>query len=188
MSSTAYARAICAATARAKEANMTRAAENERTLANEDVARDTTASSTLTDTATGAVAALGKHRTSLALIQGRRPVSSGSLFTDGGYASMLHVVQMARVFRDSKTFVDMKVVESQRWAQDAFNRLMERYDDNPPREAIVAFVADHFTMFDHMEEHVPDDWSLNPVSLIAIPDQNYRKFALDLNERWKLLR
>jgi len=80
------------------------------------------------------------------------------------------------------------VVESQRWAQEAFDRLMERYRDDPPREAIVAFVADHFTMFDHMDQHVPWDWQPKPVKLMSLSCPVYRQFALDLNERWKLLR
>ncbi len=65
---------------------------------------------------------------------------------DSGTNSMLHVVQMARVFSDSKTFVDMKVRTSPNVARTAFNCLMAETANEPSRDDVVRFVDDHFTL------------------------------------------
>ncbi len=39
-----------------------------------------------------------------------------------------------------------------------------------------------------MEDYMPDDWQEAPPKLVArISDPIYRRFALELNDRWKIL-
>ncbi len=88
-----------------------------------------------------------------------RRSGGGGLFSDHGPSSMLHVVQMARVFADSKTFVDMKVSGGRSPADvlDHFDSLMGRYSPAaPPREEVRQFVRQNFTMENQMEEHEPE--------------------------------
>ncbi len=85
---------------------------------------------------------------------------SNSIFTDHGPSSLLHAVQMARVFPDSKTFVDMKVTTpgGPNAALAAFEALVERHPASKslPREEVARFVEQHFTMEEQMEEHEPE--------------------------------
>ena len=110
------------------------------------------------------------------------------LFCDSHEGSLLHVVQMAGIFKDSKTFVDMKMVKSQEEIETAFKTMMTSYkDEKVPKETIAKFVEDHFTLENQMEEHVPEDWVEDPKLVSKIKDRNYSALASDLNNRWKTL-
>ncbi len=79
-----------------------------------------------------------------------------SIFTDHGPNSILHAVQMHRVFPDSKTFVDMKVLRRPEEVQAAFDALAKRHAPlPPPKKDVAEFVRQHFTMENQMEDHVP---------------------------------
>ena len=51
--------------------------------------------------------------------------SSSNIFSDHGPDSILHVVQMSRLFPDSKTFVDMKLLRGPNAVQAEFDALMD---------------------------------------------------------------
>ena len=100
---------------------------------------------------------------------------------------MLHVVQMARIFPDSKTFVDMKLKADAEHVKDQFKALLERTDNAPEEADLKAFVELHFTLENQMEDHEPEDWIPDPKVLSRIADDQYRDFGGKLNLIWKIL-
>ena len=77
-------------------------------------------------------------------------LSSSNIFTDHGPDSILHVVQMARIYADSKTFVDMKVLSSPNQVQLKFDSLMARHNNDIPLGVLKAFVEENFTLEDQV--------------------------------------
>lgn len=53
---------------------------------------------------------------------------------------LLHTVQMAKLYNDSKTFVDMKMKVSPQNTLDSFREFMEKHDNKPTKEDIRQFV------------------------------------------------
>ena len=106
---------------------------------------------------------------------------------NGKQLSILHMVQMARIFKDSKTFVDMKLKHLPAEIEQSYEQLMIRENDQPTKSAIMQFIEDNFTMESQMEDWTPDDWIANPKLLSRISDVRLAEFALNLNERWKML-
>lgn len=53
---------------------------------------------------------------------------------------LLHTVQTAKLFNDSKTFVDMKLKQPPQKTLDAFKEFMSDHDNNPPKDDIRKFV------------------------------------------------
>ena len=106
--------------------------------------------------------------------------------TIGKEDSILHMVQMSRIFPDSKTFVDMKLRNSPNVIDEAYQQLKNE-DNSPSKTQIMTFVREHFVMEDQMDDHVPLDWIKRPKLISRIKDQQLAKFASDLNSRWKML-
>lgn len=53
---------------------------------------------------------------------------------------LLHTVQMAKLFPDSKTFVDMKLKHAAELTLKAFGDFMVDHNNNPSSEAVRQFV------------------------------------------------
>ena len=106
---------------------------------------------------------------------------------NGEEDSILHVVQMARIFQDSKTFVDMKLRYRPAEIELAYQQLMTKENDQPSKSAIIQFVNDNFMMESQMEDWIPSDWIGNPKLIGKISDINLAKFVSELNSRWKML-
>ena len=106
--------------------------------------------------------------------------------TNGKEESILHMVQMSRIYPDSKTFVDMKLRNCPNEIEDAYRQLKNE-DNSPSKTEIMKFVREHFVMEDQMDDHVPLDWIKSPKLIRRIKDQQLAKFASDLNSRWKKL-
>lgn len=56
------------------------------------------------------------------------------------HGPLLHTVQMAKIFNDSKTFVDIKQKQKSEITSDLFMEFMAKNDDSPGQEAIREFV------------------------------------------------
>ena len=110
-----------------------------------------------------------------------------NIFADHGEKSILHAVQMARIFPDSKTFVDMKLLKNPNLIQRQFEDLQRDYDPTIPRAELLKFVEENFTLENQMEEHEPADWIPCPKVLASVKDPEYKDFADKLNRRWKTL-
>ena len=93
---------------------------------------------------------------------------------------------MARLFNDSKTFVDMKLKFSPEVVKTHFEDLKL---NNPclDKNLLEKFVEDNFTLENQMENVTPEDWISDPKLLSRISDGDYAYFAGELNARWKSL-
>ena len=96
------------------------------------------------------------------------------------------MVQMSRIFPDSKTLVDMKMRKCSDEIEKAYRQLKNE-DKCPSKSEILKFVHEHFVMENQMDDHVPLDWTNSPKLISKIKDQQLAKFAADLNARWKML-
>ncbi|XP_015184771.1 PREDICTED: trehalase isoform X3 [Polistes dominula] len=119
--------------------------------------------------------------------QGPRPkaITRNNIYCHG---ELLHKIQMASIYPDSKTFVDMKMKNSPEKTLALFREFMNRTDEMPTKSEIEQFVNDTFDPpASEFEEWNPTDWKPNPKFLQKINDPEYRKFGSDLNNIWKML-
>ncbi|XP_036142708.1 trehalase [Monomorium pharaonis] len=100
---------------------------------------------------------------------------------------LLHTVQLAGIFNDSKTFVDLYQKHDPDITVKNFNALMEATNNSPNRNEVAAFVAENFEMQDELENSTLPDWKENPQILKIIQDPEYREWAKRLNYIWKTL-
>ncbi|XP_043505134.1 trehalase isoform X2 [Polistes fuscatus] len=113
------------------------------------------------------------------------PPCSSNIYCHG---ELLHKIQMASIYPDSKTFVDMKMKNSPEKTLALFREFMNRTDEMPTKSEIEQFVNDTFDPpASEFEEWNPTDWKPNPKFLQKINDPEYRKFGSDLNDIWKML-
>jgi hypothetical protein len=85
--------------------------------------------------------------------------------------SLLHKVQMSRIFSDSKTFVDMTLKDDVISTEDVLQRfddLMKKSDQNPDKTILLKFVQEHFTLENQLEKWEPQDWKIKPNFLEVI--------------------
>ncbi|KAJ8665424.1 hypothetical protein QAD02_007086, partial [Eretmocerus hayati] len=104
------------------------------------------------------------------------------------HGDLLHTIQMASIYPDSKTFVDMKMRQPPARTLELFREFMNRSEGSPSRPQVEKFVNEtfepagsEFTDFD------PRDWVAQPKFLAKVRDPELRKFGQDLNHIWKLL-
>lgn len=101
------------------------------------------------------------------------------------HGKLLETVQMARIFNDSKYFVDMKMKMSPDEILEDFNAFMDKYHQNPSREDIASWVN---TNFDppggEFEKWIPADHHKDLKILDRISDKQLRQWAIDLNDIW----
>eukprot|EP00632_Arachnochrysis_sp_CCMP2950_P011802 CAMPEP_0185695030 /NCGR_PEP_ID=MMETSP1164-20130828/4272_1 /TAXON_ID=1104430 /ORGANISM="Chrysoreinhardia sp, Strain CCMP2950" /LENGTH=656 /DNA_ID=CAMNT_0028361889 /DNA_START=78 /DNA_END=2045 /DNA_ORIENTATION=+ len=97
---------------------------------------------------------------------------------------LLAAVQSVGLFADSKTFVDMPLLDDPEAVARAFEALSPQSQRDP--ETLRAFVARYFgAPSAELERWTPDDWTPRPRKLVRAVDPVRRAWALDLNERWK---
>lgn len=102
------------------------------------------------------------------------------------YGRLLDTIQMAHLFRDSKTFVDMKLKLPPEQTNANFETFMKKTSNAPSKEQLRTFVAEHFD--DLGKEFVPwlpDDWKEHPAFIDHINDPDLKQWGLDLNAIWK---
>ncbi|XP_017092529.1 trehalase isoform X2 [Drosophila bipectinata] len=102
--------------------------------------------------------------------------------------NLLHTIQMAQLFEDSKTFVDMKLKNSPDKTLADFEKMMENKNQTPSRDDLVKFVDDYFSpKGTELEEYMPADWVKSPSFLDVIHDPDLKQWGKDLNSIWKEL-
>lgn len=95
---------------------------------------------------------------------------------------------MARIFKDSKTFVDMKMKKSPNETLESFNRFMAENGLNPDTVSMSKWLKENFDPEgSEFEKWIPGDWKENPNYLNQVKDVGYKKWAQHLHELWKLL-
>lgn len=104
------------------------------------------------------------------------------------FGNLLHTVQMSRVFKDSKTFVDMKMKFDRAEIQNEFDGLMDRTRGRPGKAQLSEFVRRHFDEpGSEFEDWTPEDWKENPKILSEMTDRDAKRWVSDLNGLWKRL-
>lgn len=103
------------------------------------------------------------------------------------HGDLLHTVQMARIYNDSKTFVDMKMKALPNITLANF-REWQVENPSPSTADVRAFVDANFDPEgSEFEYWIPDDYVENPRFFDYIYDQDYRNFAIALNDLWLVL-
>uniref|UniRef100_A0A224X931 Trehalase n=1 Tax=Panstrongylus lignarius TaxID=156445 RepID=A0A224X931_9HEMI len=104
------------------------------------------------------------------------------------YGKLLHQIQMAKIFPDSKTFVDMKMKQNSTQILKQFNELLMQKTCHPSVDDLKNFLAAHFEPAgSEFEEWEPSDWHASPKFLEKIDDRGLKKWAEQLHELWKHL-
>mmetsp|Transcript_56021 Transcript_56021/g.126007 ORF Transcript_56021/g.126007 Transcript_56021/m.126007 type:complete len:561 (+) Transcript_56021:67-1749(+) len=99
---------------------------------------------------------------------------------------LLDAVQRARVFKDSKTFVDMPLKDEPETVLQAFLELPAADKQDP--SALLAFVQKWFMEAgSDCEVWNPPDYQESPSQLLEIKDADARSWALEINKLWSVL-
>eukprot|EP00095_Tigriopus_kingsejongensis_P002278 snap_masked-scaffold365_size194585-processed-gene-0.16 protein:Tk02278 transcript:snap_masked-scaffold365_size194585-processed-gene-0.16-mRNA-1 annotation:"hypothetical protein DAPPUDRAFT_303585" len=102
-----------------------------------------------------------------------------------GHGPLLDTIQRSRLFPDSKTFVDLKLLRPEAEIVAAFARL--------PSEAnhgdLVQFVERHFSLSHGLEfeQWDPEDWRPRPTYLEALRQRPLIYVGLQVNQLWNTL-
>lgn len=99
---------------------------------------------------------------------------------------LLAAVQMSQLYSDCKEFVDMPMKEDPEVVVAAFDA---EFDGGLGNLTLLGdFVSKYFDAAgSDVEKYVPGDWTASPPSLLQIKDEEYRTWALSLNDLWKTL-
>lgn len=101
------------------------------------------------------------------------------------YGPLLHTVQMASIYADSKTFVDMKMLASESETLAKFTAFMAEHNQNPTKDQIKEWVEKNFAARgNEFVDWIPNDWVREPKFLGKIKDSALREWASDLNNFW----
>ncbi|XP_068922691.1 trehalase [Petaurus breviceps papuanus] len=101
---------------------------------------------------------------------------------------LLRQVQMAKLYKDDKHFVDMPLTKAPDQVLSDFNELLQFSGGNISRDNLKTFVNQHFKgPGQEMETWIPEDWDPSPKFLQKISDNRLRAWAEDLHNLWKKL-
>ncbi|XP_063695618.1 trehalase-like [Culicoides brevitarsis] len=101
------------------------------------------------------------------------------------YGNLLHTVQLASIYADSKTFVDMKMLVSEEETLKNFESFMATHNQNPTRDQVKQWVESNFAARgNEFVDWIPDDWVKEPKFLDKIKDSALKEWARDLNNFW----
>ncbi|XP_024938587.1 trehalase isoform X3 [Cephus cinctus] len=116
-------------------------------------------------------------------------VKSGDLCDSQIYCQgeLLKTIQLARLYEDSKTFVDMSQLHDPEVTLSNFQKLMKETNNNPNATQLREFIKENFSAEAELENWSPTDWTKSPKILNRIQDPNFREWLEDLNLIWKKL-
>ncbi|XP_014281749.1 trehalase [Halyomorpha halys] len=121
----------------------------------------------------------------IAAVQGNPDPCPSEIYCHG---PLLHTIQMASIFKDSKTFVDMKMKWNISETLLRFDDMMNKTGSSPTIEDVKVFVDANFDPAgSEFESWYPTDWREDPLFLKGINDRNLKKWAEGLNDLWKVL-
>nr|QFR37592.1 trehalase 1A [Odontopera bidentata] len=102
-------------------------------------------------------------------------------------SELLHHVQTARVYLDSKTFVDLQMRNDENTTLNAFQILLNATNNAPTVDQLRDFVLEYFDESSELENWTPEDYSDTPDFLNNIRDVDLRQFAKNINDIWPTL-
>lgn len=100
---------------------------------------------------------------------------------------LLDTVQRAKLFSDSKTFVDQRMLYDEATVIQNFQELMNMTKSKPSRDQIKKFVLGNFADGNELQNWTLPDFKENPSFLMKINNDSYRKFAEDIVKIWPTL-
>ncbi|XP_075219762.1 trehalase-like isoform X2 [Lycorma delicatula] len=113
------------------------------------------------------------------------PTCSSDIYCHG---PLLHTVQMASIYEDSKTFVDMKMKYDRTETLRRFKEMMKETKHTPTRIDVERFVNETFDPpGSEFESYEPFDWIQKPSFLEKIVDPDLKEWGSKLNLLWKFL-
>lgn len=122
---------------------------------------------------------------SLETVEMSQEVDRTDIFCKG---PLLHTIQMAKIFEDSKTFVDMKMKHSPIKILEKYHSFMKKYQNNPSRHQVKQFVIHNFDKNnEEFRKWHPTDWKEKPSFLNNVTHKTYKNFGHALNKIWKVL-
>lgn len=93
---------------------------------------------------------------------------------------------MAKIYEDSKTFVDMKMKFPPNVTMEKFVAFMNSTNNNPDKIQVQTFVNETFDKAgQEFEEWIPKDWTEHPKFIDNINDEELRNWMSNLNNIWK---
>ncbi|KAK9885435.1 hypothetical protein WA026_010933 [Henosepilachna vigintioctopunctata] len=123
----------------------------------------------------------------LCYIQRGRTLTLGcnnSIFCTG---PVLHLIQMSKIFADSKTFVDMKMLHSPEEVLENWDNFMEENDQHPSKYNIKKFITQNFNDGDELDYWMGSDYTPTPRILRKIEDLIVRNFTSSIVQIWNKL-
>nr|AOT99589.1 trehalase 2 [Leptinotarsa decemlineata] len=113
------------------------------------------------------------------------PPCSSEIYCHG---RLLHTIQSAKIYEDSKTFVDMKMKVSPKETLHLFEEFMAEFEDKPTRNDVIDFVNENFEKAgQEFGDWMPSDWVPHPKFIDVIGDPVLKEWVVDLNSIWKKL-
>ncbi|KAH1030103.1 hypothetical protein HUJ05_003228 [Dendroctonus ponderosae] len=105
------------------------------------------------------------------------------------HGRLLDTIQMAKIYPDSKKFVDMKMKYSPNDTLAKFDLFMSDFKEKKPtREDVQHFVELNFEAEgQEFEDWRPEDWVEHPKFLDNIQDRDFQRWAKKLNHIWTTL-
>jgi neutral trehalase len=109
---------------------------------------------------------------------------------DGIYCTgrLLNMIQMSRLFNDSKHFVDLPLNSD---PGDVLIKFEQRFPDDQPaptKSQLAEFVTENFgSQGAELEVAAPVDWTSDPTLFASLTDPTLLQFARFLNDQWKEL-
>lgn len=100
---------------------------------------------------------------------------------------LLKTVQLAELFTDSKTFVDLSQIHDMNETLNNFDKLMQATKNNPNRTQVAEFVRDNFVSQAEIHNWTIPDWKEDPRIIKRVQDPYYQKWLRALNVIWKQL-
>lgn len=93
---------------------------------------------------------------------------------------------MARIYPDSKTFVDKKLLFPEEEIVTKYKELKKQTQNQPTNTQLEKFIDENFAD-DVFDPWVPPDFTETPSIVNNIEDEAFRKWVLQLNQIWKEL-
>lgn len=104
------------------------------------------------------------------------------------HGPLLHTVQMAKIYHDSKTFVDKKLRFDPDLVAANFSQLMNLTHNKPSQNDLIIFISQHFeSEGSEFQPWDPSDWLDEPSFLKKISNQQLRNWGKELHGAWKFL-
>jgi alpha,alpha-trehalase len=110
------------------------------------------------------------------------PPCSSEIYCHG---KLIDSVMTARVFNDSKTYVDLKLKQPANVTLELFDIFLEKYNNKPTKSQLQQWVEENFDPTgSELEMWKPIDHNDKFEALNRIADKNFKQFAIDLNDIW----